>query len=256
MTHTRATSGLLVGAIVLTAFATGCGGATIWSREEEIRVGREASERLEEEYEVSRNPADVALIEGIGQRLVAAGKVDDWPFTFKVLEERSVNAVSLPGGPIYIFRGLIDLTEGDEDELAAVMAHEMAHIQKRHVSKMIAQGVFTNLIIVLATGGAVRTAAQLVAVMAQLRFSRDDEYESDRLAIRYTYRAGYDPNGLVRFFEKLKRLEKEESPDPVTFNLTRTHPLTDARINRAREEIAKVVQEVNAELEAEYLRDK
>jgi predicted Zn-dependent protease len=227
----------------------GCGNATLWSKQEEIRIGRQVAEEIEKEYEVSKNPADIALVEGIGQRIVWAAQ-SDWPYTFKVLEHREVNAISLPGGPVYIFRGLIDLTKGNEDELAAVIAHEVAHVHRRHVAKMYAKGVFADLVIIFATGGALQDAAQIANLMLQLRFSRDDEYEADRLALRYTYRAGYDPHGLIRFFEKLLREQKEEKTDILVYNLTRTHPLTEARIKRAKEELSKIIKEVNAEVQA------
>ncbi len=240
---------LAVMACVLSLVGVGCGNATLWSKQEEIRIGRQVAVEIEKEYEVSKNPADIALVEGIGQRIVWAAQ-SDWPYTFKVLESREVNAVSLPGGPVYIFRGLIDLTEGNEDELAGVIAHEVAHVHRRHVAKMYAKGVFADLIIVFATGGALQDAAQIANLMLQLRFSRDDEYEADRLALRYAYRAGYDPHGLIRFFEKLLREQREEKSDILTYNLTRTHPLTEARIKRAREEVAKIIKEVNAEVQA------
>lgn len=241
-------AGRVVWVCLVSLLVTGCSNGVLWSKQEEIRIGRQVAAEIEKEYEVSTNPGDIALVEGIGQRIVWAAQ-SDWPYVFKVLETREVNAVSLPGGPVYIFRGLIDLTGGNEDELAAVIAHEVAHIHRRHVAKMYTKGVFADLAIIFATGGALQDAARIANLMLQLRFSRDDEYESDRLAIRYTYRAGYDPHGLIRFFEKLQREQKEERSDIVTYNLTRTHPLTEARIKRAREEIAKIIKEVNLEVQ-------
>lgn len=234
-------------------YLSGCRGVNILSREEEIRIGREASAEIEKEYEVSTNPADIKLVETIGQKLIAANGLKDFPYTFKVLEMREVNAISLPGGPIYVFRGLIDLTEGDKDELAAVIAHEIGHIHRRHIAQMYSRGVLADLLISLGTEGTVRTGAQLVAVLAQLQYSRDDEYESDRYSVRFTYKAGYDPNGLIRFFEKMKRLEKQGKGDIIENNL-RTHPLTENRIKRAKEEIDKLVPELTAEAEQEYLQ--
>lgn len=234
-------------------YLSGCRGVNILSREEEIRIGREASAEIEKEYEVSTNPADIKLVETIGQKLVAANGLKDFPYTFKVLETREINAISLPGGPIYVFRGLIDLTEGDKDELAAVIAHEIGHIHRRHIAQMYSRGVLADLLISLGTEGTVRTGAQLAAVLAQLQYSRDDEYESDRYSVRFTYKAGYDPNGIIRFFEKMKRLEKQGKGDIIENNL-RTHPLTENRIKRAKEEIGKLVPELTAEAEQEYLQ--
>ncbi|KAA0224803.1 MAG: M48 family metalloprotease [Armatimonadetes bacterium] len=252
MTHCRTATALLSLGLALAALAgAGCRNANILSKEEEIRIGRDGATRIEETYPVSRNPADQSLVERIGQKIATVNNLD-WPFTFKVLEDKQVNAISLPGGPVYVFRGLLNLSEGNEDEIALVIAHEIAHIERRHVAKMYTQGVLTDLVILLGTQGTAQTAAQVVQMFAEMRFSRDDEYESDRLGIQYAYKAGFDPNGLIRFFEKLKRLEGENKGDIVSNNL-RTHPLTDARIKRAKEEIAKVVQAVNREQETAAL---
>ena len=256
MTQTRTISALLAAAAAVGMLAgTGCRTANILSRNEEIRLGREGAEEIESQYEVSTNPADISLIEGIGQKIVAANGLDVWPYSFKVLENRQVNAISLPGGPIYIFRGLLDLTEGDEDELACIIAHEMGHIERRHIAKMYTQGIFTDLILIFGTQGALQNAAQIVRIFLDMRFSRDDEYESDSIAIRFTYKAGYDPNGLIRFFRKLQRLEKQGKGDILTNNL-RTHPLTTARIERAEKEIAEIVRELNEQAEREYREGK
>lgn len=231
-------------------FVAGCNKINILSRDEEIRIGRDVSYEIERHYEVSRNPADNSLVQGIGQRIVVANGLERWPFTFKVLEERDVNAISLPGGPIYVFRGLLDMTEGDEDELAAVIAHEIAHIEKRHVARQYSSGVLADLAITLGTGGSVQTGLQIAQIFVTMRFSRDNEYEADSNGIRYAYKAGYDPNGLVRFFEKLQRMERGGKGDIITNNL-RTHPLTAARIERAKREIAEIVENVNIEMRLE-----
>lgn len=234
------------------AASTGCKGTNILSRDEEIRIGRQAGAAIEKQYGVSRNPADINLVERIGQRLAAANNLRNWPYTFKVLNDRSVNAVSLPGGPVYVFRGLIDATEGNEDEIAAVVAHEIGHVERRHAAQQYSQGVLAGLLITFGTRGDVTTAAQIANLFMQMKFSRDDEYEADTSAIRYTYRAGYDPHGLVRFFQKLQRMERQGSGDVISNNL-RTHPLTSARIQRANEEINRIVKAETAQAEAAYM---
>lgn len=244
----------VVGAALLcaTLVATGCKGTNILSKNEEIRLGREVAEQVEKEYVVSKNPADNAMIEQMGQRLVAANSLD-WPFTFKILEDNQVNAFSLPGGPVYLFRGLLDMSEGDMDEIACVMAHEIAHITKRHAAKQYSQGVLTDIAILIGTQGAVQDIAQITHLFVSMRYSREMEYEADTEGIRYAYRAGYDPNGLIRFFSKLQRLEKEGKGDIITNNL-RSHPMTGARIERAKKEIERVTKEVNQQMEAEFHR--
>ncbi len=236
----------LFAAVLVMALATvGCGGK-VWSKEEEIRIGRDAAARLESQVQVSKNPTDNTLVEKIGQKLAIANGLK-WPFTFKVLELREVNAFSLPGGPVYITRGLLDLTEGDEDELATVIGHEMGHTEKRHINQMYTKGLAADIFIVFATHGAVYDAARIVQALGEMRFSRDNEYEADRCGILYSYKAGYNPNAMISFFQKMKKLEKGGKGDIVQNNL-RTHPLTDARIEAAKKEIARVIHSVNMQL--------
>ncbi len=214
-----------------------CKSTALMSKSEEVRIGQQASQEVEKEYKLSPNPADQALVQEIGQRILASNKVEEYPYTFKVLDAKDVNAFSLPGGPVYVFKGLLDLTEGDVDEIASVVAHEIGHIHARHIAKMYTQGFWLDLIIGLGTKGTAQDVAQIGALLGQLHFSREDEYEADRLAIRYLRNAGYDPNGLTRFFTKLQRKEKGGTSD--LDKMLRTHPLTKDRIRKANEEIAK-----------------
>jgi predicted Zn-dependent protease len=231
----------------------GCKNTNLLSKDEEIRIGREGSAEIEKAYPVSKNPADIKLVETIGQKLIAANGLTGWPYTFKVLENRDVNAVSLPGGPVYLFRGLLDLTEGNEDELAGVIAHEMSHIEHRHAAKAYSKSILADLLIIFGTAGTATTAADIANMFIQMRFSRDAEYEADRGAIQYAYKAGYDPHGIVRFFEKMKRLERQGRGDIVSNNL-RTHPLTDARMDAAKKEIEKTVPQMTQREEGAYLQ--
>ncbi len=243
--------------IFLAAFVagstTGCKKFNLLSKDEEIRIGREGSAEIEKKIPLSRNPADIALVEKIGQKLVAANNLKNWPYTFKVIEDREINAFALPGGPIYIHRGLLDLTEGNEDELACVIGHEMGHIENRHAAKMYSQGILADLAIIFGTRGQVATAADIIKVFGQMRYSRDNEYESDSFGLRTAYKAGYDPNGMIRFFTKMQRKEASGNKDVIENNL-RSHPLTSARIDRAKREIAKIIQAVNLQSEIEYMQ--
>jgi predicted Zn-dependent protease len=214
---------------------------------EQIRMGQTAAAELETKVGVSRNPEDNNFVERIGRKIVTSNKLTKWPFSFKVLNAREVNAVSLPGGPVYFFRGLIDLLEGNEDEAGCIAAHEIAHIQHEHVAKAISQGMLADLAISVGLGGDLQTGAQIVSALAQLKFSRQDEYQADTAGIEYAYRAGIDPNGLIVFFQKLQRLEKSGNGDVVSNNL-RTHPLTAARIERAKKEVARITKKVNVEV--------
>jgi predicted Zn-dependent protease len=228
----------LLAAVITT---TGCKSTALMSRADEIRIGQEASAEVEKQYPLDPNPADQAVVQSLGQRILAANEAGDYPYTFKVLDSKEINAFSLPGGPVYLFKGLLDMTEGDEDELAAVIAHEMGHITARHIAKMYTQGFWLDILISLGTRGQAQDIARLGALITELHFSREDEYEADRIAIRFTHAAGFDPNGLVRFFERLRREEQGGHSDLE--KIFRTHPLTDDRVRKAKEEISRLPQD-------------
>jgi len=237
-----------VAAGLAAAMISGCG-TNILSRNEEIQVGREGSRGLESKYRLSTNQSDIALVNNIGNRIVTANNLTEWPWTFKVIDDPTVNAVSLPGGPVYVFRGLLDALGRNESELAGVIAHEIAHIEKRHAAKQYSSQVITMGGIQVLTGGDTRTVVQLANMLLQLEYSRGDEYDADTTGIGYMYRAGFDPWGLVRVFEKLQRLNNEGQGNVVT-NVLRTHPLTRDRIERAKREIERITQAIDRDREA------
>lgn len=223
---------------------TGCRGTNLLSKQDEIQIGKEGSAAIEKEYRLDTNPERVALVQEIGQRVlegmrqVEGKRAPDFPFTFKVLDTKEINAVSLPGGPVYIFRGLMEQVGDDKDMLASVIAHEVGHIVARHAAKQISSSILADLAISLGTKGSAQKVASIATSLVMLQYSRDDEYDADRRGIHYTYAAGYDPEGLVRFFEKLQKLEK--SPMKGLLANLRTHPLTENRILRAKKLIAEL----------------
>jgi len=216
---------------------TGCRG-TIWSKKDEVRIGKEVSLEVEKAYKLDPNPAHQQRVQLIGQRLLTVAKVEPYEYTFKVLDADEVNAFALPGGPIYVMRGLLEMVGNDDDELACVIGHELAHINRRHAAKQVTRGTWASILIALGTQGKARDIAEISAALLQLKYSRNQEYEADRLGLEYAYQAGYDPNGMIRFFRKLQAKQKEGDKG-ILANL-RTHPLTENRIVRARQHIEKL----------------
>ncbi len=216
---------------------TGCGG-TVWSRRDDVRIGQEVARDVEKAYRLDPNAENQRRVKEIGQKLVAVAGAKDFKYSFKVLDVDEVNAFALPGGPIYVFRGLLEMVGDDDDMLAFVLAHEMAHINQRHAAKQYSKGVWADILVTATTRGRVRDVAQLTNLLVQLEYSRRDEYEADRLGIEYAYKAGFDPNAGIRFFEILRK--KERGGDKGVLANLRTHPLTENRIWRARQHIEKV----------------
>lgn len=216
---------------------TGCRGTT-WSKKEEVRIGQQVAAEIESVYKLDPDPTVQQRVQLIGQRLVAVAGDKDFRYSFKVLDSKEINAFALPGGPIYVFRGLINVVGNDDDMLAGVLAHEMAHVNRRHANKQYTQGLWRGILIELTTRGSVRDIAQISDALLQLRYSRQHEYEADRLSVEYSYKAGYDPHGMLRFLEMLQREEKIGNRWIET-NL-RTHPFTDRRVAEVRKHIERI----------------
>ena len=217
----------LMGSVVLT---TGCRKANLLSTQDEVRIGQEAARQFESKNRVETSSPEALRVQRVGQRLLAAINERQVPYTFKVVDSQTVNAVSLPGGPVYVYKGLLNLVGADDDQLAAVMAHEIGHVEGRHAAKQVSTQVQAQALIdIFLRGGAAADIAGLASQLLNLRYSRDDEFDADSRALNYTHRAGFDPRGLVEFFQKLAAQERGGgSPE-----FLRTHPVTTSRIQRA-----------------------
>ena len=195
-------------------------------------MGKEGSRQIEMEFRIDNSSEDADRVRRIGQKLLPHVDKRAVPYTFKVLEDKSINAVSLPGGPVYVFRGLLDMMGDDDDALACVMGHEIGHINGRHAARQMSSQFATQLLLTLGIPNAnVQQLAGLGAELMSLKYSRDDEYDADRRGLSYAYHAGYDPNGIVRFFAKLDQLEKRRGGGPPEWQ--RSHPVNNARIQQA-----------------------
>lgn len=206
--------------------------------EKEVRIGESVARQVEEKYKPSNDIVLQNKVASIGDKIINVCDRKELHYHFKALEEKEVNAFSLPGGYVYINTGLIKETEND-DELAAVIAHEVGHIVAQHAVKRMQGALGYDLLMALAVFGSrdpkFARGAQFAFGQVFLSYSRDDELLSDRLAVKYLKLAGYDPAAVITFLEKLRDIERKKPPKEL--NYWRTHPYISDRIRVAREEI-------------------
>jgi predicted Zn-dependent protease len=218
------------------------GGVNMYSVEREQLMGRRMAEDVERHCRLVKDPVVNQYIRELGQRLVTNSDAKI-PFTIKVIDSGEVNAFALPGGYLYVDSGLIVAAQ-NESELAAVMAHEIAHVAARHATRNMTKVQIWNLVSMpfVFFGGPVGMAVRQVSSMAYpvsvTKFSRDAEREADLLGIEYAYAAGYDPLAFINFFERLKAGKGKKSFIAKAFL---THPMNSDRIDRAQKEIATML---------------
>ncbi len=222
----------------------GASADTILSRFEEAEYAK-ALVRQMRAYEVlNEDPLISAYFEDMGFRLASHSDRPDKPFTFVVINQDVVNAFAAPGGVIALYSGLI-LAADDENEVAGVLAHEIAHITQQHLYRAMENQQAMTIPIALAmlgliligggSGEAIQGAllgGQAAAQQASIFFTRQNETEADRIGIRTLSMAGYDPVGMVEFFEKMGRINRSMGEGPPEF--LRTHPVSVSRITEAK----------------------
>jgi len=212
-----------------------------YSTDKEVNMGRAIDKQVQEQFKMVDDPLISKRVEDIGKKIVAVCDRKDIDYHFEVLNENDVNAFSIPGGYVYIFKGLIDKTGKDDSELAGVIAHEVAHIVARHsIKRLQGEQLYSVLrvLTVVTPGTADAGAAADVAVtQLMLGYSREDEFLADKLATRYLKRAGYDPDGMIRFFIKLQQYEKKRPLQPISYY--KTHPYVPDRVRAVKMEMGK-----------------
>jgi len=237
--------------IILSVLVAGC--ATVYNpatgRDEiifintnsETAIGQSAASQIAEKYKFNEDQGKLERLNRIGKAIATVSDRQDIEYQFYLVEDDKLNAFTVPGGHVYIFDGLYK--ELDDNELACVIAHEIGHVAARHIVKKMQAGLGYQVLSTIGLlaytrdkddkkkkqAGYAAYAGATAFNLVMLGYSREDEYEADRLAFKYASKAGFDPQGMVGALEKLKEKEKKGFPAPY---ILRSHPYIDQRIKR------------------------
>ena len=216
-----------------------------YSLDKQVAMGKQYSQQVEHGAKMINDPVITEYVNRIGQNLVrnSDAKV---PFTIKVIDTDEINAFALPGGFFYVNSGLI-LAADNEAELAGVMAHEIGHVAACHVAREQTRSNIVNLAsipLIFVPGGwgvyeASQAALGIGVPLTFMKFSRSFESEADFLGMEYMYKAGYDPQSFISFFEKIEAQEKKK-PGTLAKAFS-SHPMTPDRVEAAQKELKTVL---------------
>jgi predicted Zn-dependent protease len=215
-----------------------------YTLDSQVRMGQEFAQQVEQTSHLITDPVVNEYVNRVGQNLTRNSD-SKLPFTIKVLDVEEPNAFALPGGYMFVNAGTL-LMADDESELAGVMAHEIGHVAACHAARGATRSTMAQLAmipVVIMTGGlagiGVNQAANFGIPAIFSKFGRNFEAQADYLGVQYAYKAGYDPNGMINFFEKLQALEKRRPG--FAMKLYGDHPQTPDRITKSQQEIGTIL---------------
>ena len=218
-------------------------GWNLFSPEQDVEMGRQTAKEAESQLPILNDRQAIAYVDSLGRQLAAHAPGEKYPYQFKIVNDKNINAFALPGGFVYVNRGVIEAAD-NEAQLAGVLAHEIGHVALRHgtnqVSKAyIAQAPLSILGGVLGSNSVGSVLAQLgvgfAANSIMLKYSRDAESQADLMGTQIMYDSGYNPNAMVEFFEKIQAESKGRASEFFS-----DHPNPDNRISHVQGEIQKL----------------
>jgi len=234
---TVGTRGLLVAALITL-------GACVPETPEEVELGNRFAKEVEAALPLVKDPALTRYLDDLGQRIARVADDRNLTWTFALVDQPEVNAFAIPGGHIYVNRGLVERA-ATMAELAGVLGHEVAHVTQRHSMKQMAAAQRTNVIgaglclfIPSLCEGVTGVVLQVGAEAGFAKFSRDDEAESDRLGVRYVLAAGIDPRGVPTMFRTL--LEERERNPTIFDTFFGSHPVEESRVQTTDSLVAAI----------------
>ena len=221
----------------------------------EQKLGKKLSEDIEKKYEVVEDLNQNSLLNEIGNKLAKASELRGMKYHFKILKKEGPNAFSIPGGYIYVTYDLFDYIQSD-DELAGILAHEIAHVIHNHALKQTRDNTKYTLLTILAvllTGEPnVGILGKLTTITLLNQYSREYEEEADLTAINLLIKAGYNPVGFLTFLERL--YTREMFKPEVNLGIFQTHPETENRINYVKDKLKERGIDIDRRATTDYLK--
>jgi beta-barrel assembly-enhancing protease len=215
-------------------------GWNLFSPDQDVEMGKQVAKDAENQLSIVRSGDIAAYIDSLGKQLAARAPGEKYPYQFKVVNDKGINAFALPGGFIYINRGAIEAAD-NEAQIAGVLAHEISHVALRHGTNQaskayVAQAPLSILGGVLGSNSVGSVLAQLGIEFAAnsifLKYSRDAERQADLMGTQILYDSGYNPNAMVEFFEKIQAESKGRASEFFS-----SHPNPENRISKVQQEI-------------------
>lgn len=225
------------------------------SAQRDVEQGETVARMVEQQIGLCAIPATDTYLREVGGRL--AGVVNDsrWQFRFRIADQAEPNAFAIPGGGIYVSRGLLALINR-EDELACVLAHEMAHVTRRHSAKQQRKGILPGLLSIPGNivgnvvgedlGALINLPIDAVGGAWLSRYSRSQESESDHVGVNTAAQAGYDPVALAEMLSRLDRDVASQTGEERQFSIFDSHPMTETRLKQIRSWSAALKRATNA----------
>jgi predicted Zn-dependent protease len=213
-------------------------GWNLFTPEQDIELGQKASSKVGQQVILLNDPKVDDYLDALGKRLAAKAPGYKFPYQYRCVNDENINAFALPGGFVYINRGVIEAAD-NEAQLAGVMAHETSHVALRHGTSHVSKAQAWQIpfgVLGAVAGPLAQLGAGFTLNSVLLKYSREDETQADVLGTQILYDAGYDPRALAQFFEKIEADSKEKQPAQFFSD----HPNPGNRTERLNEEVDKL----------------
>ncbi|MGE5849016.1 MAG: M48 family metalloprotease [Candidatus Methylomirabilota bacterium] len=215
------------------------------SIEADQKLGQEVSKKVQEEMGIVEDAGLSSFVSGLGQRLATQIQNRQFAYSFQIVDQAEPNAFAVPGGHVYVSRGLLALVN-TEEELAGVLGHEIVHVERRHTARQLQKARLPSLLTLPGRaagwviggelGEIVSSPFEAVGAAYLSAYSRQDEIEADEIGQAIAARAGYDPRALATILDRLERFDRLQTGTERGFSFFATHPTTPTRVSEITEQ--------------------